>query len=78
MNFLLTAKRDRKAALRFLRKVIGQHDVREKITIDKCDASKSGANKEFCDRAILPGTPDRCAERSRLGLSICLRRTECL
>ena len=35
----LTAKRDHKAALRFLRKAIGQHDVPEKITIDK-----SGAN----------------------------------
>jgi len=36
---MLTAKRDRKAALRFLRKAIGQHGVPEKITIDK-----SGAN----------------------------------
>jgi transposase-like protein len=39
VDFLLTAKRDRKAALRFLRKAIGQHDMPEKITIDK-----SGAN----------------------------------
>jgi transposase-like protein len=39
VDFLLTAKRDRKAALRFLRKAIGQHGVPEKITIDK-----SGAN----------------------------------
>ena len=39
MDFLLTAKRDRKATLRFLRKAIGQHGVPEKITIDK-----SGAN----------------------------------
>ena len=39
MDFLLTAKRDRKAELRFLRKAIGQHDIPEKITIDK-----SGAN----------------------------------
>jgi putative transposase len=39
LDFLLTAKRDRKAALRFLRKAIGQHGVPEKITIDK-----SGAN----------------------------------
>ena len=35
----MTAKRDRKAALRFLRKAISQHGVPEKITIDK-----SGAN----------------------------------
>jgi putative transposase len=34
-RFLLTAKRDRKAALRFLRKAIGQNDTPEKITIDK-------------------------------------------
>lgn len=39
VDFLLTAKRDHKAALRFLRKAIGQHGAPEKITIDK-----SGAN----------------------------------
>ena len=39
VDFLLTAKRDRKAALRFLRKAIGQHGAPQKITIDK-----SGAN----------------------------------
>ena len=39
VDFLLTAKRDRKAALRFLRKAIGQNSTPEKITIDK-----SGAN----------------------------------
>jgi len=39
VDFLLTAKRDHKAALRFLRKAIGQHGVPEKITI-----YKSGAN----------------------------------
>ena len=39
VDFLLTAKRDRKAALRFLRKAIGRHGVPGKITIDK-----SGAN----------------------------------
>ena len=39
VDFLLTAKRDRKAALQFLRKAIGHHGVPEKITIDK-----SGAN----------------------------------
>ena len=39
VDFLLTAKRNRKAALRFLRKAIGHHGVPEKITIDK-----SGAN----------------------------------
>jgi transposase-like protein len=39
VDFLLTAKRDCKAALRFLRKAIGQHGKPKKITIDK-----SGAN----------------------------------
>ncbi len=39
VDFLLTAKRDRKAAQRFLRKAIGQNGIPEKITIDK-----SGAN----------------------------------
>jgi len=39
VDFLLTAKRDRNAALRFLRKAIGHHGVPKNITIDK-----SGAN----------------------------------
>jgi putative transposase len=39
VGFLLTAKRDRKAASRFLRKAIGRNGTPEKITIDK-----SGAN----------------------------------
>ena len=39
VDFLLTAKRDRKAALRFLCKAVGQHGTSVKITIDG-----SGAN----------------------------------
>ena len=39
VDFLLTAKRDRAAARRFLERAINLHDVPEKITIDK-----SGAN----------------------------------
>ncbi len=39
VDFLLTAKQDRKAALRFLRKAIEWNGTPEKITIDK-----SGAN----------------------------------
>ena len=39
VDFLLTAKRDRKAALRFLCKAVGQHGTPVKITIDG-----SGAN----------------------------------
>jgi transposase-like protein len=34
IDFLLTAKRDRKAALRFLCKAVGQHGTPVKITID--------------------------------------------
>jgi putative transposase len=45
VHFLLTAKRDRKAALRFLRKAIGQNGMPEKITIDK-----SGANTAAIER----------------------------
>ena len=45
VDFLLTAKRDCKAALRFLRKAIGQHGEPEKITIDK-----SGANTAAIER----------------------------
>ena len=39
IDFLLTAHRDKKAALRFFKKAVGQHGLPEKITIDK-----SGAN----------------------------------
>jgi putative transposase len=39
VDFLLTVRRDRRAALRFLHKAIGRHGVPAKITIDK-----SGAN----------------------------------
>lgn len=44
VDFLLTAKRDQKAAMRFLRKAIASNGMPEKITIDK-----SGANKAACD-----------------------------
>src|SRR6202049_2373014 len=44
VDFLLTAKRDRKAALRFLRKAIDRHGVPGTITIDK-----SGANTAAID-----------------------------
>jgi len=39
VDFLLTARRDKKAALRFLKKATRQHGLPEKVTIDK-----SGAN----------------------------------
>jgi putative transposase len=39
VDFLLTAKRDCKAALRFLRKAIGHQGAPDKITIDKSAAN---------------------------------------
>lgn len=44
IDFLLTAKRDRKAALRFLRKAIMQNGLPVKITIDKSGANASAVN----------------------------------
>jgi transposase-like protein len=42
VDFLLTAKRDRKAALRFLRKAFGQHGTPKKITTQPSAATKRG------------------------------------
>ena len=44
VDFLLTAKRDRKAALRFLCKAVGQHGTPVKVTID--GSSANGAATE--------------------------------
>lgn len=45
IDFLLTAKRDRKAALRFLRKAITGSGTPEKINIDKSGANTAGIVK---------------------------------
>ena len=42
VDFLLNAKRDRKAALRFLEKAVGTGDEPELINIDKSGANTSG------------------------------------
>ncbi len=42
IDFLLSAKRDQKAALRFLKKAIRQHGVPEKINADKSGANAAG------------------------------------
>jgi transposase-like protein len=42
IDFLLSAKRDQKAALRFLKKAIRQHGVPEKINTDKSGANAAG------------------------------------
>ena len=44
VDFILTEKRDKKAALSFFFKAIGQHGFPEKVTLDK-----SGANKSAID-----------------------------
>ena len=41
VDFLLTAKRGRKAALRFLCKAVGQHGTPVKITIDGSSANSA-------------------------------------
>ncbi len=42
IDFLLSAKRDQKAALRFLKKAVRQHGVPEKINTDKSGANAAG------------------------------------
>ena len=44
VDFLLTAKRDRKAALRFFKKAIKSNGIPEKVNIDKSGANLSGIN----------------------------------
>ncbi len=44
IDFLLSAKRDEKAALRFLKKATLQHGVTEKINADKSGANAAGLN----------------------------------
>jgi putative transposase len=53
VDFLLTAKWDRKAALRFLYKAIGQHGAPEKITIDKSTANTAAIGKSADQRIDL-------------------------
>ncbi len=48
IDFLLAAKRDQKAALRFLKKAVRQHGVPVKINTDKSAANASGL-KAFND-----------------------------
>ncbi|HYX39996.1 MAG TPA: IS6 family transposase [Oligoflexus sp.] len=42
IDFLLAAKRDQKAAMRFLKKAVRQHGVPEKINADKSGANAAG------------------------------------
>lgn len=47
VDFLLTAKRDKKAAMRFFEKAMRNNEVPEKVTMDK-----SGANKAVIEQII--------------------------
>jgi len=49
IDFLLTAKRDKKAALRFLTKAIGRNGKPGLINIDKSGANKAGIKQFNCD-----------------------------
>ena len=52
VDFLLTAKRDKAAARRFLERAINLHDVLEKITIDKSGANTAGIESVKADACV--------------------------
>ena len=52
INFLLAAKRDKAAAIRFFEKAIHDNGFPEKNTIDKSGANKSAIDQIIDDRAI--------------------------
>ncbi len=52
VDFLLTAKRDRAAARRFLERAINLHDVPEKITIDKSGANTAAIESVKADACV--------------------------
>lgn len=52
VDFLLTAKRDKAAARRFLERAIDLHDVPEKITIDKSGANTAAIESVNADACL--------------------------
>ena len=52
VDFLLTAKRDKAAARRFLERAIDLHDVPEKITIDKSGANTAAIESVKADACV--------------------------
>jgi hypothetical protein len=72
VDFLLTAKRDREAALRFLRKAIDQNGTPEKITMDKSGANTAAIESHNAEheagieiRQAKSGRPMRRIEKNR-------------
>ncbi len=52
IDFLLTAKRDKKAAMRFFEKAMQANGVPEKVTMDKSGANKSAIDQGMEDKGI--------------------------
>jgi transposase-like protein len=52
IDFLLTAKRDKKAAMRFFEKAMQANGIPEKVTIDKSGANKSAIDQIIEDKEI--------------------------
>lgn len=62
VDFLLTARRDKKAAMRFFEKAMRANEVPEKVTMDKI-----GANKAAIDHIIENNQRESSNARSQLG-----------
>jgi transposase-like protein len=53
IDFLLTAKRDKKAAMRFFEKAMKTNGIPEKVTMDKSGANKSAIDQIVEDKDIV-------------------------
>ena len=53
IDFLLTAKRDKKAAMRFFEKAMKANGIPEKVTMDKSGANKSAVDQIVADKDIV-------------------------
>ena len=56
VDFMVSEKRDKKAALRFFNKAIGQHGLPEKVTMDKSGANKAGIDTINLFLAVISAT----------------------
>ena len=52
IDFLLTAKRDKAAAMRFVENAINDNGFHEKVAMDKSGANKSAIDQIIEDKAI--------------------------